>query len=193
MTASPLREYLAFLFENKSIKASDLDIVEDNARRPSDEFNLVYRAVAAHNLSVASCDCILGESRQKIGSVGSISEAHKYDDSSEFGSEQGSSRWDTEGTRGSLTTPLTRRKITLVAPSRPELTPPVADNRRENQRYNFTEALSECLVRRLPIEAQSFPIVSGKQGVSKIANEALMLSHAASAPSVRNAVVSKSA
>jgi hypothetical protein len=196
MTASPLREYLAFFFESKSIPAFDLDIVEDNARRPSEEFKLVYRAVASHNLSVASCDCILGESRQTIGSIGSNSEFHKYDDSLEFGSEEGSSRWDSVGTRlrkrRSLTS-FTRRKTSLVAPSRPELTPPLTNNRKKKQRSNFREALSECLIRRLPIEAQSFPIVSGKQGVSMIANEALMLSHAASTPSVMNAVVSKSA
>jgi hypothetical protein len=167
--------------------------VEDNARRPSEEFKLVYRAAAADNLSVASCDCLIGESRKTIGSIGSNSEFHKYDDSSEFGSEQGSS-----GTRlrkrRSLTT-LTRRNTSLVTPSRPQLTPPLANNRKKKQRSNFKGALSECLIRRLPIEVQSFPIVSGKQGVSKIANhhEALMLSHAASAPSVMNAVVSKSA
>jgi hypothetical protein len=158
---------------------------------------LVYRAVAADNLSVTSCDCILGESFQ-IGSIGSNSEAHKYDYSSEFGSDQGSSRWDSAGTRhrksGSLTTPLTRRNTTLVAPSRPQLTPPpLRDNREKTRRSNSREALPECLIRRLPIEARSPPMVPGKRGVSKIANEALMLSHAASALPVRNAVVSMSA
>jgi hypothetical protein len=192
MTVSPLSECLALLFKSKSITASDLSIVEDNARRPSQDFKLVYRAVAADNL------CILGESFEKIGSIGSDSEAHKYDESSEFGSEQGSSRWDSAGTRhrkrGTLTTPLTRRNTSLVAPSRPELTPPLLrDNREKTRQSNSTEALPECLIRRFPIEAQSPPMVPGKRGVSKIANEALLLSHAASALPVRNAVVPQSA
>ena len=170
MTASPLSECLALLFESKSITASDFDIVEDNARRPSGE--LLYRAVAADEQH---------------------DHAESYS-SSQFGSDQGSSRLDSTSTRnkkkaGSLTPPA-RRKSSLEASSRPDPAPS-KDNREKTRRSNSRASLPECL-RRLPIEAQSSPIVQGKRGLSSKVDEALMLSNAASAQSIRNAVISKS-
>jgi hypothetical protein len=170
MAASPLSECLALVFKSKSITASDLEIVEDNARRPSEE--LVHIVVAAHEQHDENCL------------------------RSQFGSDQGSSRQDSTGSRnrkmaGSLTPP-TRRKSSLEAPSRPKLTP-LKDNRKNTRRSNCSESLPEWL-RRVPIEAQSPPIVQAKRDESRNVNETLMLSNAArSTLLVRNAVVSKSA
>jgi hypothetical protein len=173
MTASPLSEYLTLLFESKSMPpASDLYIVEDNARRPSRR--LVSRAVAADNLSGVSCRCILGESFSMIGSIDSDSEADELGGSSEFGYDQGSSRWDSTGTKNKKREPLTRppaRRSSLEAPSRPKLTR-LKNKLEKTRRSDFKEGLPEWL-RRLPTEDRS-----GERDASKLVNEALMVSSA---------------
>jgi hypothetical protein len=112
------------LFESKSITASVFDIVEDYARHPSEE--LVYRAVATDNMCIATSHCIISFD----------SEADEHNESfssSQFGSDQGSSRWDSTGTRNKKgvrsLTPAVRRKSYLEAPLRPELIPSLKDNR----------------------------------------------------------------
>jgi hypothetical protein len=198
MTAAPLSECLTLLFETKSITASDLDVVLDNARCPSDD--LVYRAVAAENLFRASCVCILGKSFEAIGSIGSDPEADEHNESissSKFGSDQRSSRGDSRGTRnkkraGSLASPARMKPPFLEAPSRPELAL-LKEKKEKIRRSNSRESLPEWL-QRLPVEAQSSRVVLGKRDASRRSvNEALLLSHPATAPLIRNAVVSKTA
>jgi hypothetical protein len=115
---------------------------------------LVYKAVAADNMSVASCDCILGESFEMIASIDYDSEADGYDQicsSPEFGCEQGSSRWDCS--EGTINTKMGSTS-SLVAPSRPELTPSKDNLERTRPSRNSSRALPEWL-RQLPIESQT--------------------------------------
>jgi hypothetical protein len=71
------------------------------------------------------------ESLEKIGSIGSVSEAGEPDESflsTQLCFVQGSSRWASAGSRNPLTSPA-RRKLSLEAPSIPVLLTPLKDDR----------------------------------------------------------------
>ena len=141
MTVStPLGECLALLFEHKSITASNLKVVEDNARRPSPD--LVNKAAASREIMGASCHCLvdLGESNDTLVSVGECSEySSSFDDfDSEddsrwdsCGSEDTPYRWDSSGAKHDKNNRIPNQKniligqetpVVLVAPAR-KLTP----------------------------------------------------------------------